>query len=73
MGHFMYVCTWEKLYVWRYKCVRLYLPAQRSLYVCISRDIVTYMSVDICNYVTDNVFTIRWRFTSAAYCFRQQI
>lgn len=33
-----------------------YMPAYKCLYVCICLYLVTYMSVAICNYVTDNVF-----------------
>lgn len=63
------------VYVKLHTCVYLNTSAHmyKSIYLCICRYIVTYMSVDIYNYVTDNVFTLRLRFTSAAYCFRQQI
>lgn len=51
-------CICASVYVQLRMCMYLYIPAHKSksIYVCICIYIVTYMSVDICNYVTDNVF-----------------
>lgn len=50
MGHFMYVCTWEKLYVWRYKCVRV------PVYVCET----AFMSLSACTEVSICVYKQRY-------------
>lgn len=51
-------CICMTVYVKLHTCVYLNTSAHmyKSIYLCICRYIVTYMSVDIYNYVTDNVF-----------------
>lgn len=51
-----WICT--SVYVQLRRGIYLYMPAykSKSIYVHLCIHIVIYMSVDLCNYVTDNVF-----------------